>query len=203
MVVFALIVAPASYWDEVRSISNENTESNQYGTGAQRIYSWKLGWHMFLKNPVMGVGQGNYPWNVGETEDELGINWNTRSLSGRAAHSLYFTLLPELGLIGTGLFILMLVYSIKDLQYIKRVSKGDNSEKGESKSHKNNSPARKSVGKYYYHALALEGSLIGFLASSVFISTLYYPSFWILCAYIVALKKIMQKKYENLKPIEI
>ena len=66
---------------------------------------------LFFDNPVMGVGQGNYPWHVGEIEEEMGVQWQTRSLSGRAAHSLYFTLLPELGLIGTLIYFLIVVFS--------------------------------------------------------------------------------------------
>jgi hypothetical protein len=37
--------------------------------------------------------------------------------------------------------------------------------------------------------LALEGSIIGFLVSSIFISTLYYPVFWLLAGFVLALRK--------------
>lgn len=193
--VFALLVAPSTYWDEVKSISTENTESNQYGTGAQRIYAWKIGWNIFLDNPVIGVGQGNYPWRVWETEQKMGVQWQERSLSGRAAHSLYFTLLPELGIVGTILFILIIIYSIKDLKYIKKLSTipSDILSKEEGK-------------KFYYLALALEGSLIGFLTSSIFISTLYYPNFWIWCGFSISLKKVLFNKLGNpiiIKPIKV
>jgi hypothetical protein len=33
------------------------------------------------------------------------------------------------------------------------------------------------------------GSLVGFLVASIFISTLYYPSFWLLMAFALTLKK--------------
>ena len=188
-VLFALVVAPASYWDEIRSIKTENTESNPYGTGAQRVYSWKLGWKMFLENPIIGVGQGNYPWNVGETEEQTGVNWKTRSIRGRAAHSLYFTLLPELGIVGSILYFLMIFFSFKDLKHIKDFSK----------KHKDFS-SDDNIKKAYYLALALEASLIGFLVSSVFISTLYYPNFWLLCAFVISLKKIVIS-YSNYKII--
>lgn len=180
LVVFALAVAPGSYWNEIRSITTENTEANPYGTGAQRVYSWKLGWKMFLENPIIGVGQGNYPWNVGEMEEGAGVTWKTRSIKGRAAHSLYFTLLPELGIVGTLLYSLMIFFSFMDLKNIKNILK----------KHKDFS-SDEYCKKVYYLALALEASLIGFFVSSVFISTLYYPNFWLLCAFIVALKKIV------------
>ena len=119
--LFALYFAPPYYWERVATISTEaRTTDTQSGTGSQRIYSWKLGWQIFLNNPIIGVGQGNYPWTVGGAEEEAGILWKTRSISGRAAHSLYFTLLPELGLIGTLIFIAMIIYSLKDLKFIKK-----------------------------------------------------------------------------------
>ena len=182
LVLFAITVAQNDYWDEIQSIKSENTEINPHGTGAQRVYAWKLGWRIFLDNPIVGVGQGNYPWNVGEAEDKEGVLWKTRSSRGRAAHSLYFTLLPELGIIGTFLYILMIVYSYKDLKYIRNLSKN-------RKEFISDEYWKKS----YYAALALEASLIGFLVSSVFISTLYYPSFWLLCAFIISLKKSVNK----------
>jgi hypothetical protein len=186
LVLFALIVAPSSYWDRVQTITSEyeqNKEGTSQGTGGQRIYAWKLGWEMFLDNPIIGVGQGNYPWHVGITEDKLGMQWQTRSLAGRAAHSLYFTLLPELGAIGSLLYIAIIFYVLKDLKYIRNASinRKDVYTAEESKN-------------IYYIALTLEGSLVGFLVSSVFISTLYYPNFWILCGFVVSLKKIVYGK---------
>jgi len=183
LVGFALLIAPPSYWNEVRSISTENTESNPWGTGAQRMYSWNIGWNMFLDHPVIGVGQGNYPWNVERIENKLGVQWHERSLAGRAAHSLYFTLLPELGVIGVVLYGAMIFFTLKDLNYIKKAAK----------TRKDLFPGEESK-KLYYLALALEGSLVAFLASSVFISTLYYPNFWILCGFVVSLKKVTYAK---------
>ena len=189
-VIFALLTAPASYWERIRSISDEaqNTD-RQAGTGSQRVYSWKLGWDIFLENPIIGVGQGNYPWHVGESEDKKGLLWKTRSISGRAAHSLYFTLLPELGIIGTILFFTMIFYSINDLKYIKNASN----------IYRGNILTEEEARKTYYQALALEGGLIGFLVTSVFISTLYYPNFWILCGFILSLKKIVYTKCGDLR----
>jgi len=186
-VIFAWFTAPDYYWERVATISSEAQDTDsQNSTGAQRVYSWKLGWQIFLQNPVIGGGQGNYPWTIGKAEEEKGILWRTRSLSGRAAHSLYFTLLPELGIVGVLIFITMIVCSLKDLKFIKRTTLNTTHiwSKEESK-------------KVYYLTLALEGSMVGFLTSSVFISTLYYPNFWILCGFIVSLRKIVAAKKNN------
>ena len=105
-----LIFAPEKYWEEMESSTSDQTLT--VGTGAERLYTWGIGWEMFLGNPILGVGQGNFPWNFENYQG--GDRFNTRSLAGRAAHSMYFTLLPELGTVGTGLFILMVLsnYSV-------------------------------------------------------------------------------------------
>jgi O-antigen ligase len=179
LVLIALMFAPNSYWSVGKSI----TDDNPYSTGEQRLYAWKLGWKMFLDNPILGVGQGNYPWHVVEVENALGVQWQQRSLGGRAAHSMYFTLIPELGLVGIVLYGLLIKYFIKDTKYIKNISKerSDIFSKDESKFH-------------FYQSLAFEASLIAYLVSSAFISTLYYPSLYILCAFVLAYKNILNAR---------
>ena len=41
------------------------------------------------------------------------------------------------------------------------------------------------------YAYAMEASLIGFLVSSIFLSTLYYPNFWVTMGFVVALRRIV------------
>ena len=179
LAIFAVLVAPQTYWNEVRSITEEGTRS---GTGEERIYTWKIGWHMFLDNPVIGVGQGNFPYEFRKYEIEAGFaeeGYHGRSVAGRAAHSIYFTMLPELGLIGTFLFIALVISNIKDLNRIKTISLNEMKGEGDG------------AGKFYYLALALEGSLISFLVSGAFISILYYPNFWVLMGFIISLKSIV------------
>jgi len=178
LAIFAIIVAPPTYWNEIRSITEEGTSS---GTGEERVYTWRIGWEMFLDNPLIGVGQGNFPYVFRKYEIEAGYGeegYHGRSVAGRAAHSIYFTMLPELGIIGTFLFIMLVISNIKDLNLIKRTTFMRN-KKGSSNS-----------GKIYYFALACEGSLLTFLISGSFISILYYPNFWILMGFIISLKNI-------------
>ena len=180
LAVFAILVAPSSYWNEVRSITEEGTEQ---GTGEERIYTWGIAWHMFLDNPIMGVGQGNFPWVFEKYEKEVTGSdeaFHGRSVAGRAAHSIYFTMLPELGIIGTCIFIAMILNMVKDLRTIKTRT-------SPNKSHVPNGNSS----YYYMLALALEGALVSYLVSGAFISILYYPNLWVLMGFIVALKKIV------------
>jgi hypothetical protein len=48
-----------------------------------------------------------------------------------------------------------------------------------------------------YLARAMEGSLIGFIVSGVFISILWYPALWIMVAFVVALRNISETQSEG------
>jgi O-antigen ligase len=189
LVGFAVVFAPSTYWDRIKTIQGEGTSA---GTGEERVYTWKIGWHMFLDNPVMGVGQGNFPFVFKKYEVEVMGSEDPfygRSVAGRVAHSIYFTLLPELGLIGLFIFSGIVYYNLKDLKAIKSLT--DN-KKPVNKSHKIED-------KFYFMAVALEGSLISYLVSGIFISILYYPNFWISMGFIISLRKIVLSKVNNLQ----
>ena len=187
IVVFAVLIAPSTYWDRIQTI---HTEGSTTGTGSERVFEWKIGWHMFLDNPIMGVGQGNFPWEfkkyeflvTGDDEPFLG-----RSVAGRVAHSLYFTLFPELGLIGAIIFFAIVYYSFKDLKIIRKICIQHEKNKNDNKMEK----------YFYYLTIALEGSMISYLASGIFISILYYPNFYILIGLIISLKKIVILNYNS------
>jgi O-antigen ligase len=192
LALFAVVMAPPTYWGEVRSITEEGVSK---GTGAERFYTWGIGWHMFLDHPIMGVGQGNFPYVFKKYEFEVTGSdepFRGRSVAGRAAHSIYVTLLSELGIIGTILFLLISYTSIKDLNYIKKGTHKQDTKK----------PKEKEV-KQYNLALALEGSLVAYLVSGAFISTLYYPNFWILIGFILSFKNIVIHGIEQAPALNI
>ena len=172
LVFWALI--PQEYKGEIQSISD--TEDN---TRLDRIYSWTRGWEMFVDNPVFGVGVGNYPWRVAEYEILSGSNYGQRKmLGGRAAHSLYFTLLPETGSAGTLVVLGLLVGFFKNVR--RRPEFQDIPESRE------------------WHFLdgarrAIQVSMVGFLVTAIFISVLYYPQMW----YLIGLGLVFSAMYSK------
>jgi O-antigen ligase len=177
--LFALLVlnfAPKGYWEEMSTIQTEYS-GETHGTGAGREYTWQVGWKMFLANPVFGVGQGNFPWQFTTYEGEE--SFDGRSNAGRAAHSLYYTLMPELGLLGVSIFLAMNLYFLKDLAMVRRLCK-------DKRKRVDGGEAR----FLFYTACSMEASLVGYLVTGYFISVLYYPSFWILMGFGVALRKV-------------
>ena len=175
--LFAILMAPPTYWKEVRSITEEGASR---GTGEERVYTWRIGWAMFLSHPVIGVGQGNFPWVFEKFEQRVSKEgYHGRSVAGRAAHSIYFTMLPELGIVGTSLILLMILGVHGDIRKVKRGLYGA----------KPRAP-NPLENRHYAMALALEGALVSYLVSGAFISVLYYPNFWVLMGFAVSLRKI-------------
>lgn len=190
VVIFTVLLGPENYWDEMRSSTDDETMTT--GTGAERLYTWGIAWDMFLGNPIFGVGQGNFPWNFEEYQAEQ--RFNERSLAGRAAHSMYFTLLAELGMFGVFIFAAILIRTMRDLRMI------------EEKSDRTRNSVSENVAKedlLVGLARAMSASLIGFLVSSVFISTLYYPSVWVMIGLSVALNKWATSIKEKDNPLGV
>lgn len=183
-----LIAAPQEYWDRINSITDDSTMES--GTAGQRMFTWGIGWEMFLANPVLGVGQGNFPWTIG---DYLGgRTWQTKSLAGRQAHSLYFTLLPELGLVGVMIYGTMIYLSYRDTRVKNLVRQASNQILGASEGEKDIQFSRAILS-----GNAILGGMIGYLATSTFISTLYYPTFWVMMGLAVALRNTILVYTEN------
>ena len=163
---------PPEFIDDMRTIDDPND-----GTRQERIESWESGWLMFLDNPVIGVGAGNYPWRVEHYQllrdpDAVG---RTRLLTGRQAHSLYFTVLPETGALGTGLYLTaILLVAVKLLKIVRSPPPED---------------PRDPAGYIQLLGKAMLASLAAYLVCGIFISVLYYPHLWYLIGLTLALER--------------
>lgn len=168
----AFFMAPQEYWREMETIQN-----TQDATRNERLYSWGRGWDMFLDNPILGVGAGNFPYRVREYELQSREYdpYTMRSIAGRVSHSLYFTLIPELGLLGIIAFTAMGVGMTRRLREVWRRVDAEPSP----------SPLDAEMGLL---ARAMLVSLLGFLVAGAFISVLYYPHFWYLLGFVIALR---------------
>jgi len=111
-------VIPENYVDDMQSINDKSDNTRN-----ERFRSWEIGWEMFKANPFLGVGAGNFPNTVHLYQHKT--SWwtgNEKSLSGRVSHSLYFQILPELGLVGILIFGYIIFYlPLKLLKLCKRL----------------------------------------------------------------------------------
>lgn len=166
MIVFVIIIGGKTYIIEMETIRNISESTAQ-----ARFEMWKAAWKMFLDNPF-GVGGNNFQVRFEEYQSA----WFPRGMWGMVCHSLWFTLISELGIPGIIIYFLLLYYNIKDLWFLKRIEPGDN-------------PDLKYI---HYLTLAFIAGFAGFFSSGTFLSVLYYPYYWYFTAFTIAMMKVAQ-----------
>jgi O-antigen ligase len=175
-----LKVLPAGYTARLNSI-NDPTSS----TRVERLRSWELGWVMWKHNPILGVGVDQFPWNAARYE-RMTSYWideeYSKSLAGREAHSLYFSLLAEMGLAGVIVFLCLLAGIVRTLISVIRASSQLTSIAPSSQS-KISLEERLQANDVALLAKAILCSLSGYLVSGAFISVTYYPHIWLVAAF--------------------
>jgi probable O-glycosylation ligase (exosortase A-associated) len=167
--VFLVLFAPKGYWEEMSTI--DDTKEN---TASERIESWKTAWIMFLDKPL-GVGGNNFQVWFPQYQTQ----YFKRGMWGRVAHSIWFTLIPELGIFGIILYFYLIHINVKSIYEIKINS----IEHCDDERHN------------YLHSLSLAflASLSGYFASGSFLSVLYYAHYWYITALIVVSLRIHKK----------
>jgi len=150
-----------SYLQEMETIDDPNDS-----TRLDRLKHWATAWEMYKDNFVFGVGPGNYPWHH---SDYIALtkyyNPNARSGQGRQSHSMYFTLIPELGTVGTVAYFSMLIGGFIRLRKIIVIIR-------ERTKQSNEEQAIASL------AVATIASTVGMLVGGAFISIFWYPNAW-------------------------
>jgi O-antigen ligase len=173
LVAFGLVqFASDAYWARMAT----STEADA-GTGKERIESWKSGWNMFLDNPL-GVGGNNFQVRFPDYQTE----YFRRGMWGRVAHSLWLTVVAELGIPGAAIYLVLLVANVRAcfrLRHIGQEVGGDNGR------------LLVNIGS------AMLASMVGFFASATFLSVLYYAHYWYLTGFIVAASEIAQSLRES------
>jgi len=173
--------APQSFWDEMQTI-REGTEES---TASTRVYFWKIAIREFVDHPIIGVGVHNYgAWlpDYVKPDDVLSdgspIPTHTRTW-GRVCHSIYFTLLAELGIVGVILFLTIIYCFFKEIKQKNSLQKKfETLNKSEGIDYK---LLNYNVIKCQSLGNGLQAGMLGFLVSGTFLSVLYYPHMWILC----------------------
>lgn len=173
LLVAAMMPIVLSNLPEKYKADMENMSNPEDSTRDERLWSWSIGWVMYKENPILGVGAGNYDWTNHLYAHKSPMYTPKRKiLGGRAAHSLYFTLLPELGTVGTFVYGMILWWVLKKFfQYRKFFNKQEK-------------PTEEMI---FYMAMmkAMFGSGVAFLVAGAFITVLYYPPYWQLVGFFV------------------
>jgi O-antigen ligase len=179
-IAISMVFVPQEYKAEISTI---NPDALNQGTGETRVQYWKASWKMFLDHPLIGVGPGNYNTHVAEYHIYGDRAW------GRAVHSLYFTLLAELGILGVFCFLGILSANLKGHGRIRQLyeKSKQTAEKEESQKLLEYDNTRyRQARQLYAISLGLLGALIAFLVTGIFISVLWYGYFWKISALFAA-----------------
>lgn len=196
--LLVLTVAGPTYWEEMGTITD-----TKEATADLRFEFWTIAWRMFVNNPVMGVGPGNFRWNVGDYQSVEQLEKFGHPLTNSVVvHSTYFEILSELGLVGAALFVIILFRAFKDLRRIRsgerfRAGAG-NAGQREPISVDERLPPSDSRQLQYY-SLAIMGSMVGYLLPAAFVSFTYFSHFWLLAALAAALNEVARDTTQKLK----
>jgi O-antigen ligase len=167
IVIAALLFAGSDYWKEMGTITDTSED-----TADLRIEIWKIGLRMWASNPVLGVGPGNFRWQVGDYQSAEQTEKYGRSLQGSIiAHSLPVELLAELGTVGAIVVVALLWGTWRNLRRIQREIPRPR-----------RSTDVNGLWPLSCYADAVIGSIIGCLATGMFLSLLYFSYLWLLIA---------------------
>jgi hypothetical protein len=175
LIALMIIFGSESYWDEMATVT-DTSES----TARARLYSWLSALEMFGDYPL-GVGGNNFQARFPDYQRER----FSRGMWGRVSHSLWFTLIPELGIFGILIFFALMYYNFRDVLLLKKLPHQVN----------------ENIRYIHYLSLALIASMAGFFAAGTFISVLYYPHYWYMTGLIVSTIRIADSIIEKNAPI--
>lgn len=123
---FAFYYFGAGLWaDRLSTIQEANEDASFMG----RVVAWKVSSAIALNHPVFGGGfhavQVQYVWDMFKTQPSLlgFLNLPAPEFSAKAAHSVYFEVMGDMGFVGLILFLTILLQSIHSRFAIKRMVK--------------------------------------------------------------------------------
>jgi hypothetical protein len=181
-----ILTVPTSYVDEMSTIS-QSTEGRD--TGAQRLYLWGLALKMFASRPITGWGPYGFEYAayLFQGEEQFGLRDAviTRTAWGKSVHSVYFTVIAEMGIVGVMVFLWLLYRVFRGNSRLRRQLKA-------LAARSDDMAGQLPLRRLEYMSLAVTGAILAFLMAGFFLSALYYPIFWILLAFSAALARVSQ-----------
>lgn len=150
---------------------------------------------MWADNPIFGVGAGQFKWRVRQYE-RLSSYWIsdefTKSLDGREAHSLYFSLLADLGIVGVVLYSALVFKMYQSLRLIVRAEKALQHPAAQQalKRQDQSSIDSQRIFEASLLARAIICSMAAYFVTGTFISVLYYPHLWLMVGFTVILGNV-------------
>ena len=144
-------------------------------TSLSRLAYWEYGKEAIRDNPITGIGFRNWTiWVAAEHPELVGVIGSRDRLE--VIHNTYLEAATELGLLGAAAYLAILLQIFLT-------------------NHRSAQMARMRKDSFLVAtATGLNGSLIGYLAPSYFMSVLYYPYIWILLALTVCVSSVCRQE---------
>lgn len=167
IVVAVILYASPSYIQEVKNISQYQVDSSAMG----RIRAWNISLQMIRDRPLVGVGLGQFI--VQRQHYEL-------MYDRHVAHSAYFQIGAEGGVLALALFLLLLFSLIYDLHRLRRLV-----------------PRGRVYPWAVQYSLMLEAGLWGYMVCSAFISRERFDVLYLFVALVAVLCRRVGLKLEK------
>lgn len=164
-VVLVLNFAPQKWMTRMQTIS----EGTKDETAHERVIAWGFAWNLVKDYPITGGGLEAFPDVAlfqAYTPERLPNGYQASS-----AHSIYFQVLGEAGLVGLALFLLLLAFALASTRRIRKLSR--------------RIPALNWMTPY---SNMIETGLLGFMVSGAFLSRPYFDFFFQFIASVAILK---------------
>jgi putative inorganic carbon (hco3(-)) transporter len=149
-------------------------------TSVQRLDYWKAGFKMIETHPVLGVGYFNFA-PVYAAHDRAHLWYGKAQLP----HNIFIQVGTDSGLIGLGIFMVLIYRNLKVARDIRRA-------------------CAKDPGLLAFAPSVARGLTIttwGFVIAGQFNTVAYYPFFWMNLAFTVSLASIVKKAAEQRAPV--
>jgi putative inorganic carbon (HCO3(-)) transporter len=124
--VFLLLLAFPQYWQRMGTLESAagifSSKADQPVDGAirGRLTEMLAAVSVYMAHPVIGVGPGQFKYYLREYSNESGGAGFRRMYKDRRAHTLFPEIGAEVGTLGLGAFVLMLVKALTSLNKVRR-----------------------------------------------------------------------------------
>lgn len=160
--VLSIPFMPSDYLDRIQSINDEGDYNRTSETGRNAI--WKRGIGYAMDRPLFGVGVGNFSRAEGTISPLLENRAPDHGLKWSAAHNSFVQVIAELGFIGGGVFVVLVLGGM--VQLIRTVGQ----------KHQRDGPAPDLLAPF------LGLSFLGFAVTGFFLSFGYHDLTYVLFA---------------------
>ncbi len=159
-----------NWWKRMNSVQAYQTDYS----AVYRLQYWGAAIQMSMDHPL-GIGLGRFHERVQDYVSGLDVH--------RSAHSTYFELLAELGIIGLFLFLFVLALTLFRLSTLRRFA-------DHARRDLVDEPDRRIATYLGWQAMAVQTSLVGYMACGVFATRTWAEDLWLLLGLAACLENV-------------